>query len=121
MVSVYFPKGPRDSGTDGMGLVAFDEAFNKLDIGNTQNLIKLYRDLGLQLVIAAPEVHRATFLESVDCIISVTRIQNTDEVIVDAERIGPRARAEMAAANPEHRGVAWYRSAIDEMPQKAAE
>jgi hypothetical protein len=121
MVSVYFPKGPRDSGVDGMGLVAFDEAFNKLDIGNTQNLIKLYRDLGLQLVIAAPEVHRATFLESVDCIISVTRIQNSDEVIVDAERIGPRARAEMAAANPEHRGVEWFRSAIEQMPRKAAE
>ena len=121
MVSVYFPKGPRESGVDGMGLVAFDEAFNKLDIGNTQNLIKLYRDLGLQLVIAAPEVHRATFLESVDCIISVTRIQNTDEVIVDAERIGPRARADMAAANPEHRGIEWFRTAAEQLPQKAAE
>jgi uncharacterized protein YPO0396 len=104
-----------------MGLVAFDEAFNKLDIGNTQNLIKLYRDLGLQLVIAAPEVHRATFLESVDCIISVTRIHNTDEVAVDAERIGSRARAEMAAANPEHRGVEWFRAATEETPQRAAE
>jgi Putative exonuclease SbcCD, C subunit len=121
MVSVYFPKGPRDSGTDGMGLVAFDEAFNKLDIGNTQNLIELYRDLGLQLVIAAPEVHRATFLESVDCIISVTRIHNSDKVIVDAERIGPKARAEMAAANPEHRGVEWFRSILERMPDAAAE
>jgi hypothetical protein len=121
MVSVYFPRGPQESNADGMGLVAFDEAFNKLDIGNTQNLIKLYRDLGLQLVIAAPEVHRATFLESVDCIISVTRIHNTDEVAVDAERIGSRARAEMAAANPEHRGVEWFRAAIEETPQRAAE
>jgi hypothetical protein len=121
MVSVYFPKGPRDSGTDGMGLVAFDEAFNKLDIGNTQNLIELYRDLGLQLVIAAPEVHRATFLESVDCIISVTRMYNTDEVIVDAERIGPKARAEMAAANPEHRGLEWFRSLLEQVPDRAAE
>jgi len=101
-----------------MGLVAFDEAFNKLDIGNTQHLIELYRDLGLQLIIAAPEIHRATFLESVDCIISVTRIPNSDEVVVDAERIGPRARDEMASANPEHRGVEWFREALDEMPQK---
>jgi hypothetical protein len=121
MVSVYFPRGPREENADGMGLVAFDEAFNKLDIGNTQNLIKLYRDLGLQLVIAAPEVHRATFLECVDCIISVTRMHNTDEVSVDAERIGPRARAEMAAANPEHLGVDWFRTAIAQMPDKAAE
>jgi len=118
MVSVYFPRGPRENGTEGMGLVAFDEAFNKLDIGNTQNLIALYRDLGLQLVIAAPEIHRATFLESVDCIISVTRVNNTDEVIADSERIGPRARAAMADANPEHRGIAWFRAAIE---QKAAE
>jgi len=121
MVSVYFPRGGRETGTDGMGLVAFDEAFNKLDIGNTQNLIKLYRDLGLQLVIAAPEIHRATFLESVDCIISVTRMNGTDEVAVDAEWIGPRARAEMTATNPEHRGVEWFRSVIEETPQKAAE
>jgi hypothetical protein len=69
-------------------------------------------------VIAAPEIHRATFLESVDCIISVTRVNNTDEVIADSERIGPRARAAMADANPEHRGVSWFRAAIE---QKAAE
>lgn len=121
MVSVYFPKSGRDTATDGMALVAFDEAFNKLDIVNTQNLIKLYRDLGLQVVIASPEVHRATFLESVDCIISVTRMPNSDEVAVDAEQIGPRARAEMAAANPEHRGIEWFRTIADQPPQKAAE
>jgi len=46
-----------------MGLVAFDEAFNKLDIGNTQNLIKLYRDLAFQLVIAAPRFIGPHFLE----------------------------------------------------------
>lgn len=120
MVSVYFPKGGRESSADGMGLVAFDEAFNKLDIGNTQNLITLYRDLGLQLVIAAPEIHRATFLESVDCIISVTRMNGTDRVAVDAERIGPRARLEMQAANPEHRGVESFK-VKDEQTQKAAE
>lgn len=121
MVSVYFPKGGREGSTEGMGLVAFDEAFNKLDIGNTQNLITLYRDLGLQLVIAAPEIHRATFLESVDCIISVTRMSGTDRVAVDAERIGPRAQAEMQAANPEHRGVEWFRTEIEQATQKAAE
>jgi DNA repair exonuclease SbcCD ATPase subunit len=121
MVSVYFPKAGREGGTEGMGLVAFDEAFNKLDIGNTQNLIKLYRDLGLQLVIAAPEIHRSTFLESVDCIISVTRMNGTDRVAVDSERIGPRAQAEMLAANPEHRGVEWFRSPTEQTTQKAAE
>jgi len=121
MVSVYYPKGGREGSTEGMGLVAFDEAFNKLDIGNTQNLITLYRDLGLQLVIAAPEIHRATFLESVDCIISVTRMSGTDRVAVDAERIGPRAQAEMLAANPEHRGVEWFRTDGEQSTQKAAE
>ena len=38
--------------------------------------------------------------------------------MVDAERIGPRARAEMAEANPEHRGVEWFRDTIEQMPQK---
>jgi hypothetical protein len=32
---------------------------------------------------------------------------------VEAERIGSKARAEMAAASPEHRGVEWFRAGID--------
>jgi uncharacterized protein YPO0396 len=57
MVSVYFP-GNREGDTDGMGLVVFDEAFNKLDVRNTRALLDLFRSLGLQIVVAAPESSR---------------------------------------------------------------
>jgi energy-coupling factor transporter ATP-binding protein EcfA2 len=111
MVSIYFPR-VRDRGTEGIGLVALDEAFNKLDIINTQKLIGLYRDLGLQLLVAAPESARPTFLEVVDCIISVSRVPYTAIVYIDAERVGPHAKAAMAAENPEHRGIEGFRAAL---------
>ena len=46
---------------------------------------------------------------------------NTAEVIVDAERIWPKARTEMAQANPEHRGVDWFRTELEQGPQKPSE
>ena len=51
----------------------------------------------------------------------MTRVPNTAEVIADSERIGRKARAEMAQANPEHRGVEWFRGEIEQTPQKAEE
>ncbi|MBR0668510.1 hypothetical protein GXW71_29425 [Roseomonas hellenica] len=118
MTSVYFPGGKIDDNS-GMGLVAFDEAFNKLDVKNTQALLDLFRSLGLQVVVAAPEASRPTFLESVDTVITIARNPNTDVVYVDSEHIGPRARQEMRAQNPEHRGVEGFRTVVQ--PPRTAE
>lgn len=112
MVSVYYPGG-KAGDTDGMGLVLFDEAFRKLDVRNTRALLDLFRGLGLQVVIAAPEANRATFLESVDTIVTVARQPGTADVYVEASRPGPKARAAMRAANPEHVGIEGFRAAAD--------
>ena len=110
MVSAYYPGG-RAGDADGMGLVLFDEAFNKLDVRNTRALLDLFRGLGLQVMVAAPEMNRTTFLESVDTIVTVARQPNTPDVHLDVMQPGWRARDAMRAANPEHVGIEGFRAA----------
>jgi uncharacterized protein YPO0396 len=110
MVVTYYPGGARGGDTNGMGLVLFDEAFNKLDVPNTQGLINFYKKLGLQVLVAAPEEKRASFLECVDSIVTVSRPQNTTMLYVDTSVAGSRAIEEMRRANPEHAGVEAFRS-----------
>jgi uncharacterized protein YPO0396 len=115
MASVYYP-GSRNENPDGMGLVVFDEAFNRLDIPNTQAILRFYKDLNLQVVVAAPEEKRMSFLEVMDTIVSVNKLPGDDVMQIDSESPGPRAVAEMRAANPEHLGVEGYREAGDAAP-----
>ena len=118
MVSVYYPGG-RTGDADGMGLVLFDEAFNKLDVRTTRALLELFHRLGLQVVVAAPEMNRATFLESVDTIATVARQPGTADIYLEAMQPGPCAKAAMRAANPEHRGVAGFRPLAAPSPDRS--
>jgi uncharacterized protein YPO0396 len=102
MVNTYYPKSS-DNDFEGMGILAFDEAFNKLDIPNTQRLMSLFKNLGLQVIVAAPEEKRSSLIESVDSIISVSRIPGTDNVFIDSVKIGKKAKKEMLEQNPIHR------------------
>ena len=115
MASVYYP-GSRNEKPDGMGLVVFDEAFNRLDIPNTQAILRFYKDLNLQVVVAAPEEKRMSFLEVMDTIVSVNKLPGDDVMQIDSESPGPRAVAEMRAANPEHLGIEGYREAGESPP-----
>lgn len=110
MASVYYP-GSRNDTPDGMGLVVFDEAFNRLDIPNTQAILRFYKALNLQVVVAAPEEKRMSFLEVMDTIVSVNKLPGDDVMQIDTENPGERAVREMQAANPEHIGVEGYRRA----------
>ncbi len=109
MASVYYPNS-RHENPEGMGLVLFDEAFNRLDIPNTQAILRFYRDLNLQVVVAAPEEKRMSFLEVMDTIVSVNKLPQDSVMYIDCEYPGHRAIAEMQAANPEHLGVEGYRA-----------
>lgn len=71
LAAAYYPKSAFDS-PDGFGLVVFDEAFNNLDAPNTRALLEFFRDLHLQVVVAAPDKVRAMFLENADTIVSVS-------------------------------------------------
>lgn len=84
----------------GLGLAVFDEAFSKMDGPNQRTLLDFYREIGLQVLIAAPSEKRSVVLENLDCIIDVFR--SGDDVTAESAWIKEHARAEMRAANPQH-------------------
>ncbi|TSD87617.1 hypothetical protein FFK22_016670 [Mycobacterium sp. KBS0706] len=110
----YYPGGHPGATPSGMGLVLFDEAFKKLDIPNTQSLIRFFKDLGLQIVLAAPEDKRPTFTEVLDCIVAVNKDPVHQVVHLDSEFPTPYAREQMGAINPEHVGIEGYRRRLTE-------
>ena len=97
--SAYFPGG---DAMEGMSLAVFDEAFGKLDVLNTQSLVRLFRDMGLQLMLAAPEDKRATLTEVVDTIVTVIKSPDSRSVFIESEFPGPLARARLHDINPDH-------------------
>ncbi|WP_061930703.1 SbcC/MukB-like Walker B domain-containing protein [Aureimonas sp. AU22] len=108
----YFP-GHIAGRPVGMGLALFDEAFNKLDVPNTQALLRFFRDMGLQLLIAGPEDKRATFTEVLDTIILVNKSLDGRAVYIDTEYPGETAKQALARLNPDHKGVEGFRSAAE--------
>lgn len=112
--------GARPSGSPGMGLAVFDEAFSKMDGPNQRTLLSFYRDIGLQVVIAAPSEKRAAVYENLDTIIDVHRFG--DDVAVETSVIKDRARAAMREANPQHRSDDDLRRELAaQAPEVAAE
>lgn len=109
LASAYFP-GSSKGRPRGMGLALFDEAFNKLDVPNTQALLTFFSDMGLQLMIAGPEDKRATFTEILDTIVLVNKSLDGSSVYVDAEYPGELARRELARINPDHVGIDGFKA-----------
>lgn len=112
LAAAYFP-GHTTGRPTGMGLAMFDEAFNKLDIVNTQALVNFFRDMGLQLIIAGPEEKRASYTEVLDTIILVNKSLDGSSVYIDAEHPGIKARQALGAINPERLGVEAFRSGTE--------
>ena len=110
LAAAYYPKSVTDT-PDGFGLVVFDEAFNNLDAPNTRALLEFFKDLHLQVVVAAPDKVRAMFLENADTIISVNRRPDTQEPVVLVTHPSRPAREALAAINPVNLGVDHYREA----------
>lgn len=82
----------------GMGLAVFDEAFNKLDVENTLNCAGFMKDLGLQIILAAPNEKYSLMTEMMDTIIYVTRERGA--VYLDCEYLTQAARALMQQDSP---------------------
>ncbi len=82
----------------GMALAVFDEAFSKLDLQNTVSALGFLDELGLQVLLAAPDEKYGQIAEHVDTIVNVYR--DGGSVHIDAEYIKPEARRALAADNP---------------------
>ena len=82
----------------GMGIAAFDEAFSKLDLQNTVSALGFLDELGLQVLLAAPDEKYGQIAEHVDTIVNVYR--DGPVVHIDTEYIKPAARQVLASDNP---------------------
>ncbi|MBK1717132.1 SbcC/MukB-like Walker B domain-containing protein [Thiocystis violacea] len=86
--------GPRG----GIALAVFDEAFSKLDLQNTVSALGFLTELGLQVILAAPDEKYGQIAENVDTIVNVYR--DGGSVYIDTEYIKPEAQRALAADNP---------------------
>jgi len=82
----------------GMGIAVFDEAFSKLDLQNTVSALGFLDELGLQVLLAAPDEKYGQIAENVDTIVNVYR--DGANVHIDAEYIKPATRKILASDNP---------------------
>lgn len=110
LAAAYYPKSAAEN-PDGFGLVVFDEAFNNLDAPNTHALLEFFKDLHLQVLVAAPDKVRAMFLENADTIVSVNRRHDNQEPVVTVTHPSARARAALAEINPFNLGIDHFRIA----------
>ncbi|WNV03148.1 SbcC/MukB-like Walker B domain-containing protein [Candidatus Methylospira mobilis] len=82
----------------GMALAVFDEAFSKLDVQNTVSALGFLDELGLQVILAAPDEKYGLMSEHVDTIVNVYR--GGGAVYIDADYLKPEAKALLAGDNP---------------------
>jgi hypothetical protein len=99
-VTYHGARQSEDNAGIGMGLAVFDEAFSKMDGPNQRTLLNFYRDIGLQVVIAAPTEKRAVVYENLNYIIDIFR--SGDASMAESIKIKDRVRQEMRAANPQY-------------------
>ncbi|AXK44030.1 SbcC/MukB-like Walker B domain-containing protein [Erythrobacter aureus] len=82
----------------GLGFVMFDEAFNKLDGANTSACLSLMSEFNLQAIVSAPFEKQLAFMEHMDTIITVNRVDTYTQI--DVEYPTDAGRALFRDSNP---------------------
>jgi hypothetical protein len=100
-----------DAGAEGgLGLCLFDEAFMKMDHRNQREVLRFYRRIGLQPVVAGPKASKGFMQRNMDSIVKVSRPSHYD-MRIGVTRPGPALRAALDAADPEE----WPRETIERL------
>jgi uncharacterized protein YPO0396 len=99
LASIYGSAAHRPGKPSGMALAIFDEVFSAMDGKNQRQMMSFYKNLGLQIVIAAPFEKRVTILEYMESIVPKDRIGEQSRATV--VRLKERARRELMAINPD--------------------
>jgi uncharacterized protein YPO0396 len=94
----------------GLALAIFDEAFNRLDTAAICGCSEFLKDLGLQVVLAAPDEKRHVFMEVVDTVVNVNRSGN--DVLVDAEFLTEKTRKALSEADPYRKGFEKFKAEL---------
>ena len=82
----------------GMALAVFDEAFSKLDVQNSVSALGFLDELGLQVLLAAPDEKYGLMSEHMETIVNVYRDGAT--VHIDTDYLKSEARVLLTADNP---------------------
>lgn len=92
-----------DRNADGAAIFLIDEAFNKVDPGNTLSAHRYLKSLGLQLIMTAPEDSYGKLMPVTDRIYEMQRFG--DHIFNEATHIKPKAkelmRSDMVQEHPE--------------------
>jgi uncharacterized protein YPO0396 len=100
----------RRTGQTGLALAIFDEAFNRLDSKAICACSDFMKALGLQVVVATPDEKRHVFMEVADTVVNVNRSGNT--VLIDAEYLTEKTRAELSNVDPYRKGFDGYKAEL---------
>ncbi|HBF09881.1 MAG TPA: hypothetical protein DHW71_02725 [Gammaproteobacteria bacterium] len=82
----------------GVGLALFDEAFSKMDGNNAQTALSFFKDIGLQVILAAPpdsEVKVGPFVDA-----TFTILRSGAQVYLDHKRFTPEGKALLRSDEP---------------------
>jgi len=80
---------------------------------NTQNLIKFFRDLGLQVLVSAPEEKRTSFMEIMNTVINIWKMPGGTDLFFRTIAIGDRAKEALREANSERKGIEGFREDLE--------
>ncbi|HVI90713.1 MAG TPA: SbcC/MukB-like Walker B domain-containing protein [Dongiaceae bacterium] len=94
------------------GPVLLDEAFSKLSPANARACIDFFKNVGLQVILAAPGGKRAVIDACCNCVLDL--IRSGDEVWIDPEMIGERLHRETLAADPDNYSMEELRLFIEQ-------
>lgn len=91
-------KRPEGTAIGGMNLAPFDEAFSKLDVANSYNCLEFLKDVGLQVLLAAPDDKYHLLAEQVDTVLWVYR--DGADIEIEPEFLKRKARELLSSDNP---------------------
>jgi len=97
----------------------FHEAFEKLDPENVCKIINFYKELGLQLVMAAPKTHLSVYQETFDTLISIIRVGRA--VRATPQHFHSPAHALLREENPMHKPRSYFEELARKEGKNAAE
>lgn len=100
-------------------LLLMDEAFEKLDPENVYKIINFYKELGLQLLMAAPKTHQAIYQETFDTLVSIVRVGRA--IQATPQHFHPPAHALLRAENPMHKPRRYFEELARKEGKNAAE
>jgi uncharacterized protein YPO0396 len=101
----------RRTGKMGIALAIFDEAFSRLDTAAAGACAEFLKDLGLQIILAAPDEKRHVFMEFVDTVVNVNRPEH-ELVVVETEYLTEKTRAAISEADPYRKGFSAWKAEL---------